>query len=180
MAREVGTEGTLGGQAEVKGVGRHVWKDLTDSVNSMAGTGPEAALGLVEQEGSKELQKMRAFKTFLDSAEVVEFKDGNSPSNAANASYGYLYIGAWQYWPRTAGTSRRNQTPPQSGAATSPGPASARRSGPASTAMARRRRRLFRRTRLPGHRGRLTKGKRPTYTRGRVATPNGFCSSASI
>jgi HAMP domain-containing protein/CheY-like chemotaxis protein/signal transduction histidine kinase len=36
VAREVGTEGGLGGQAEVKGVGG-VWKDLTDSVNSMAG-----------------------------------------------------------------------------------------------------------------------------------------------
>ncbi len=36
VAREVGTEGALGGQAEVKGVGG-VWKDLTDSVNSMAG-----------------------------------------------------------------------------------------------------------------------------------------------
>ena len=36
VAREVGTEGELGGQAEVKGVAG-VWKDLTDSVNSMAG-----------------------------------------------------------------------------------------------------------------------------------------------
>ncbi len=36
VAREVGTEGELGGQAEVRGVGG-VWKDLTDSVNSMAG-----------------------------------------------------------------------------------------------------------------------------------------------
>src|SRR5258705_4638361 len=36
VAREVGTEGKLGGQAEVKGVGG-VWKDLTESVNSMAG-----------------------------------------------------------------------------------------------------------------------------------------------
>src|SRR5512135_1653462 len=35
VAREVGTEGKLGGQANVKGVGG-VWKDLTDSVNSMA------------------------------------------------------------------------------------------------------------------------------------------------
>src|SRR6201747_2513067 len=35
VAREVGTEGTLGGQAEVKGVAG-TWKDLTDSVNSMA------------------------------------------------------------------------------------------------------------------------------------------------
>jgi HAMP domain-containing protein/CheY-like chemotaxis protein/signal transduction histidine kinase len=36
VAREVGTEGRLGGQAEVKGVAG-TWKDLTDSVNSMAG-----------------------------------------------------------------------------------------------------------------------------------------------
>ena len=36
MAREVGTEGKLGGQAEVKGVAG-TWKDLTDTVNSMAG-----------------------------------------------------------------------------------------------------------------------------------------------
>ena len=35
VAREVGTEGQLGGQAQVSGVGG-TWKDLTDSVNSMA------------------------------------------------------------------------------------------------------------------------------------------------
>ncbi|MFF0952559.1 HAMP domain-containing protein [Rhizobium leguminosarum] len=36
VAREVGTEGKLGGQAQVSGVAG-TWKDLTDSVNSMAG-----------------------------------------------------------------------------------------------------------------------------------------------
>ena len=36
VAREVGTEGILGGQAQVRGVAG-TWKDLTDSVNSMAG-----------------------------------------------------------------------------------------------------------------------------------------------
>ena len=35
VAREVGTEGKLGGQAEVRGVAG-TWKDLTDSVNAMA------------------------------------------------------------------------------------------------------------------------------------------------
>ena len=35
MAREVGTEGKLGGQAKVKGVAG-TWKDLTDNVNVMA------------------------------------------------------------------------------------------------------------------------------------------------
>ena len=36
VAREVGTEGKLGGQANVPGVAG-TWKDLTDYVNSMAG-----------------------------------------------------------------------------------------------------------------------------------------------
>jgi len=36
VAREVGTEGKLGAQAEVRGIGG-VWRDLTDNVNSMAG-----------------------------------------------------------------------------------------------------------------------------------------------
>src|SRR4029078_10249421 len=36
VAREVGTEGKLGGQADVKDVAG-TWKDLTDSVNFMAG-----------------------------------------------------------------------------------------------------------------------------------------------
>src|SRR3989454_9703835 len=36
VAREVGTQGRLGGQAKVKGVSG-TWKDLTDNVNFMAG-----------------------------------------------------------------------------------------------------------------------------------------------
>src|SRR3546814_8407609 len=35
VAREVGTEGKLGGQAQVEGVAG-TWKDLTDNVNAMA------------------------------------------------------------------------------------------------------------------------------------------------
>src|SRR5437588_634998 len=37
VAREVGTEGKLGGQAQVRGVAG-TWKDLTDNVNAMAGS----------------------------------------------------------------------------------------------------------------------------------------------
>ena len=37
VAREVGTEGKLGGQAQVEGVSG-VWHDLTDNVNQLAGT----------------------------------------------------------------------------------------------------------------------------------------------
>ena len=36
VAREVGTDGKLGGQAQVEGVSG-TWKDLTDNVNFMAG-----------------------------------------------------------------------------------------------------------------------------------------------
>ncbi len=36
VAREVGTDGSLGGQAQVKGVSG-VWKDLTENVNTLAG-----------------------------------------------------------------------------------------------------------------------------------------------
>src|SRR5262249_44525762 len=41
VAREVGTEGRLGGQANVRGVAG-TWKDLTDSVNSMPNNLTEA------------------------------------------------------------------------------------------------------------------------------------------
>ena len=39
VAREVGTEGKLGGQAQVKGVAG-TWRDLTESVNQLAGNRP--------------------------------------------------------------------------------------------------------------------------------------------
>src|SRR5947209_1232045 len=45
MAREVGTEGKLGGQADVKGVAG-TWRDLTDSVNFMAGNLTEQVRGI--------------------------------------------------------------------------------------------------------------------------------------
>ena len=45
MAREVGTEGKLGGQAMVKGVAG-TWKDLTDNVNFMAGNLTDQVRGI--------------------------------------------------------------------------------------------------------------------------------------
>src|SRR5437016_4168928 len=47
VAREVGTEGILGGQADVKGVSG-TWKDLTDSVNSMAANLTGQVRGIAE------------------------------------------------------------------------------------------------------------------------------------
>ena len=52
VAREVGTEGKLGGQADVHGVSG-TWKDLTDNVNSMAGnlTGQVRNIAEVDDRG---------------------------------------------------------------------------------------------------------------------------------
>jgi HAMP domain-containing protein/CheY-like chemotaxis protein/signal transduction histidine kinase len=47
VAREVGTEGKLGGQAQVPGVGG-TWKDLTDTVNVMAANLTEQVRGIVK------------------------------------------------------------------------------------------------------------------------------------
>src|SRR6186713_1043081 len=47
VAREVGTDGKLGGQADVKGVAG-TWKDLTDSVNLMAGNLTGQVRGIAE------------------------------------------------------------------------------------------------------------------------------------
>jgi hypothetical protein len=46
VAREVGTEGKLGGQAQVPGVDG-TWKDLTDTVNVMAANLTEQVRGIV-------------------------------------------------------------------------------------------------------------------------------------
>jgi signal transduction histidine kinase/HAMP domain-containing protein/DNA-binding response OmpR family regulator len=47
VAREVGSEGKLGGQADVKG-GSGTWKDLTDSVNFMAGNLTDQVRGIAK------------------------------------------------------------------------------------------------------------------------------------
>jgi HAMP domain-containing protein/signal transduction histidine kinase/DNA-binding response OmpR family regulator len=47
VAREVGTEGKLGGQAQVRGVGG-TWKDLTDNVNVMAANLTDQVRGIVK------------------------------------------------------------------------------------------------------------------------------------
>jgi HAMP domain-containing protein len=74
VAREVGTEGKLGGQAEVPGVAG-TWKDLTDNVNSMAGnlTGP----GAQHRRGDDRRRERRPVaKITVDvRGEILELKD---------------------------------------------------------------------------------------------------------
>src|SRR5207253_8128068 len=48
VAREVGTEGKLGGQADVRGVSG-TWKDLTDNVNQMAANLTDQVRGRSEE-----------------------------------------------------------------------------------------------------------------------------------
>lgn len=50
--------------------------------------------------GLKELRNMRAFKNLSsDSDEMVEFKDGQFTIQCSpQRSFGYLYLGCWQYW----------------------------------------------------------------------------------
>src|SRR5207237_920624 len=74
VAREVGTEGRLGGQANVEGVSG-VWKDLTDNVNTLAGnltTQVRTIAALATSVATGDLSK----KMTVDvRGEVLELKD---------------------------------------------------------------------------------------------------------
>ena len=74
VAREVGTEGVLGGQANVPGVGG-TWKDLTDSVNAMASnlTGP-GAKHRARDDGGRQWRPVAKI-TVEAKGEVLELKD---------------------------------------------------------------------------------------------------------
>jgi hypothetical protein len=62
---------------------------------------PTPLINWVNKVGLKALQKLPAFRNLsADSRETVEFKDRQFTIQCCpNGSYGYLYIGAWQYWP---------------------------------------------------------------------------------
>jgi HAMP domain-containing protein len=74
VAREVGTEGKLGGQANVEGVAG-TWKDLTDNVNSMASnltarcaTSPKVTTAVASGDSRKKI-------TVDVKGEILELKD---------------------------------------------------------------------------------------------------------
>ena len=74
VAREVGTEGKLGGQANVPGVAG-TWKDLTDSVNSMASnltTQVRGIAGVVTAVANGDLSKKLVVET---QGEILELKN---------------------------------------------------------------------------------------------------------
>jgi HAMP domain-containing protein/signal transduction histidine kinase/DNA-binding response OmpR family regulator len=78
VAREVGTEGKLGGQAEVKGVAG-IWKDLTDNVNSMASNLTAQVRGIatvVTAVAAGELQRKLALQAKGEIAALAETING--------------------------------------------------------------------------------------------------------
>jgi len=74
VAREVGTEGKLGGQAQVKGVGG-TWKDLTDNVNSMAGNLTGQVRNIAEVTTAVALGDLSKKITAEAQGEILELKN---------------------------------------------------------------------------------------------------------
>jgi CheY-like chemotaxis protein/HAMP domain-containing protein len=74
VAREVGTEGILGGQAQVTGVSG-VWKDLTDNVNAMAGSLTSQVRNIAEITTAVAQGDLSKKITVEASGEILELKD---------------------------------------------------------------------------------------------------------
>ncbi len=74
VAREVGTEGKLGGQARVQGVDG-TWKDLTDSVNSMAGNLTSQVRNIAEVTTAVARGDLTKKITVDAQAEILELKN---------------------------------------------------------------------------------------------------------
>ncbi|MEP6676226.1 MAG: HAMP domain-containing protein, partial [Ferruginibacter sp.] len=74
VAREVGTEGKLGGQAEVRGVGG-TWKDLTDSVNMMASNLTNQVRGIAKVVTAVATGNLKQKLTIVSRGEVAQLID---------------------------------------------------------------------------------------------------------
>src|SRR5207247_277873 len=74
VAREVGTEGKLGGQAEVEGVGG-VWKELTDNVNFMAGNLTSQVRNIAEVTTAVQQRDLPKNITVDVQGEILELKN---------------------------------------------------------------------------------------------------------
>ena len=74
VAREVGTEGKLGGQAEVKGVAG-TWKDLTDSVNMMASNLTNQVRGIAKVVTAVATGNLKQKLSIVSRGEVAQLTD---------------------------------------------------------------------------------------------------------
>ena len=78
VAREVGTEGKLGGQARVPGVAG-TWKDLTDNVNSMAGNLTAQVRNIAEVTTAVANGDLSKKITVDVKGEILELKEHDQP-----------------------------------------------------------------------------------------------------
>ena len=74
VAREVGTEGKLGGQSEVKGVAG-TWKDLTDSVNMMASNLTNQVRGIAKVVTAVATGNLKQKLSIVSQGEVAQLTD---------------------------------------------------------------------------------------------------------
>ena len=74
MAREVGTEGMLGGQAEVKGVSG-TWRDLTENVNFLAGNLTDQVRNIAQVTTAVARGDLSQKITVDAQGEILELKD---------------------------------------------------------------------------------------------------------
>ncbi len=96
VAREVGTEGVLGGQAEMPGVS-DVWKDLTDSVNAMAGSLTSQVRNIAEVTTAVAEGDLSKKITVKASGEILELKDTiNRMVDNLNTFAGEVTRVAWE------------------------------------------------------------------------------------
>ncbi|MGH6829027.1 MAG: response regulator, partial [Rhizomicrobium sp.] len=86
VAREVGTDGKLGGQAEVAGVAG-TWKDLTDTVNLMAANLTEQVRGIVKVVTAVANGELRQNLTVKSKGEVAALADTINAMTATLATF---------------------------------------------------------------------------------------------
>src|SRR5436189_973153 len=85
VAREVGTEGILGGQAQVKGVSG-TWKDLTDNVNFMAGNLTTQVRGIARVVSAVAEGDLKHKRTIEAKGEVRTLRDAMNAVNGQISS----------------------------------------------------------------------------------------------
>src|SRR5438034_2676990 len=86
VAREVGTEGKLGGQAQVKGVAG-TWKDLTDNVNFMANNLTNQVRNIAEVTTAVARGDLSKKITVDVKGEILELKNTDRKSTRLNSSH---------------------------------------------------------------------------------------------
>ncbi|TMD31951.1 MAG: HAMP domain-containing protein [Chloroflexi bacterium] len=86
VAHEVGTEGKLGGQADVKGVGG-VWKDLTNNVNTMASNLTDQVRGIARVVAAVAEGDLSRKVTLQAAGEIAELADTINAMTATLATF---------------------------------------------------------------------------------------------